>query len=88
MEDSAALRRLQNPTVVPTIDFTQHTMDDGRVVHTQERVVKGKHQKSSQPIDLALERLWRSDHQIFTASITDRFLNFVRGASSSCDGAI
>jgi len=40
MEDSAALRRLQNQPVVPTIDFTQHTMDDGRVVNTQERVVK------------------------------------------------
>jgi serine/threonine-protein phosphatase 2B catalytic subunit len=43
MEDSAALRRLQNQPMVPTIDFTTHTMDDGRVVHTQERVVKGKH---------------------------------------------
>jgi hypothetical protein len=42
MEDSAALRRLQNQPMVPTIDFTTHTMDDGRVVHTQERVVKGK----------------------------------------------
>lgn len=52
MEDSAALRRLQNQPVVPTIDFTQHTMDDGRVVNTQERVVKGKHLSITQ-FDLA-----------------------------------
>ncbi|KAJ2957841.1 hypothetical protein NQZ79_g6497 [Umbelopsis isabellina] len=31
MEESAALRRLQNQPEIPTIDFTQHTMDDGRV---------------------------------------------------------
>jgi serine/threonine-protein phosphatase 2B catalytic subunit len=42
MEESAALRRLQNQPEIPTIDFTQHTMDDGKVVSTQERVVKGK----------------------------------------------
>jgi serine/threonine-protein phosphatase 2B catalytic subunit len=50
MEDSAALRRLQNPTVIPTIDFTQHTMDDGRLVNTQERVIKGKHQNHLSPL--------------------------------------
>ena len=26
--------------VIPTIDFTVHTLDDGTTVHTNERVVK------------------------------------------------
>ncbi|KAI8089152.1 serine/threonine-protein phosphatase 2B catalytic subunit A1 [Halteromyces radiatus] len=43
MEDidvSPALRRLQNKPDIPTIDYSVHTMDDGAVVSTKERVIK------------------------------------------------
>jgi len=35
-----AVIEIQQKRPVPTIDFTQHVMDDGTVVSTQERVVK------------------------------------------------
>ena len=43
MEDiSPALMRLRNkPEAPPRIDFTFHTQDDGTVVSTRDRVVKG-----------------------------------------------
>ncbi|RUS13519.1 Metallo-dependent phosphatase-like protein [Endogone sp. FLAS-F59071] len=37
---NAAIRRLENKPPVPTIDFSVHTMDDGAVVSTKDRVVK------------------------------------------------
>ncbi|RUP19264.1 Metallo-dependent phosphatase-like protein [Jimgerdemannia flammicorona] len=37
---NAAIRKLQNKAPVPTIDFSVHTMDDGAVVSTRERVIK------------------------------------------------
>jgi hypothetical protein len=44
MEDidtSPAFQRLQNKPDTPTIDFSVHTMEDGSVVSTKERVIKG-----------------------------------------------
>ncbi|ORZ11072.1 serine/threonine-protein phosphatase 2B catalytic subunit A1 [Absidia repens] len=43
MEDidtSPAFQRLQNKPDIPTIDFTMHTMEDGSMVSTKERVIK------------------------------------------------
>ncbi|SAM09690.1 hypothetical protein [Absidia glauca] len=43
MEDidtSPAFQRLQNKPDTPTIDFSVHTMEDGSVVSTKERVIK------------------------------------------------
>ncbi|KAL7415147.1 Serine/threonine-protein phosphatase 2B catalytic subunit A1 [Mrakia frigida] len=36
----AALAAIKNKGPIPTIDFTQHLMEDGTIVSTQERVVK------------------------------------------------
>lgn len=38
---SPAIRRLQNKHEIPTIDFTMFKMDDGSMVSTKERVIKG-----------------------------------------------
>ena len=38
---SPAIRRLQNKPEIPTIDFTVHKTEDGNIVNTKERVVKG-----------------------------------------------
>ncbi|KAF8156848.1 Metallo-dependent phosphatase-like protein [Crassisporium funariophilum] len=35
-----ALEKIQVKDPIPTIDFTQHTLEDGNVISTQERVVK------------------------------------------------
>ena len=35
-----AIENIQRKTVPPPIDFTQHTLENGDVVSTQERVVK------------------------------------------------
>ncbi|CAO3589235.1 unnamed protein product [Absidia cylindrospora] len=43
MEDidtSPAFQRLQNKPDIPTIDFSMHTMEDGSMVSTKERVIK------------------------------------------------
>lgn len=36
-----AIRAVQNKKQIPEIDFTLHTMEDGKQVSTQERVCKG-----------------------------------------------
>ena len=38
---SPAIRRLQNKPEIPTIDFTVHKTEDGTIVNTTERVIKG-----------------------------------------------
>ncbi|CDS11350.1 Putative Serine/threonine-protein phosphatase [Lichtheimia ramosa] len=40
-ELSPAIRRLQNKPEIPTIDFSVYKMDDGTVVSTKDRVIKG-----------------------------------------------
>ena len=35
-----AIEKIRTQGQVPEIDFTQHTLDDGNVISTQERVVK------------------------------------------------
>lgn len=35
-----AIIQIQDKPPIPEIDFTQHTLDDGNVISTQERVVK------------------------------------------------
>lgn len=34
------VEKIQVKEPVPSIDFTQHTLEDGNVISTQERVVK------------------------------------------------
>lgn len=34
------VEKIQVKQPIPTIDFTQHTLEDGNVISTQERVVK------------------------------------------------
>ena len=36
-----AIAQIYNKVPVPTIDFSQHLTDDGRVLNTRERVNKG-----------------------------------------------
>lgn len=38
---SPALKRLRNKPVAPTIDFSVYTQDDGTVVNTRDRIIKG-----------------------------------------------
>ncbi|CAO3631679.1 unnamed protein product [Cunninghamella blakesleeana] len=40
IDTSPVLERLQNKPTVPTIDFSIHTMDDGTIVNTKERIIK------------------------------------------------
>lgn len=35
-----AIEQIQVKQPVPEIDFTQHTLEDGNIISTQERVVK------------------------------------------------
>lgn len=35
-----AIEKIRTKDQIPDIDFTQHTLDDGNVISTQERVVK------------------------------------------------
>ncbi|KAJ7625671.1 serine/threonine-protein phosphatase 2B catalytic subunit A1 [Roridomyces roridus] len=37
-----AIQQIQNPPPVPEIDFTQHILDDGTTINTQERVIKDR----------------------------------------------
>lgn len=40
---SPALMRLRNKPEIPRIDFTVYTQEDGTVVSTRDRVIKGEH---------------------------------------------
>jgi serine/threonine-protein phosphatase 2B catalytic subunit len=35
-----AINQIQDKGPIPTIDFTQHQLEDGNTISTQERVVK------------------------------------------------
>lgn len=48
--NSPALMRLRNKPKAPRIDFSVYTQEDGTIVNTKDRIIKGTHTHFRDPL--------------------------------------